>query len=79
MMKKTISLLSDVAIKEDGYYLKLSDRTDLCKLFNSSGGRYLSTRDVVGYANVLWSNQRAPKGSKRYSKGEIIKELTKNT
>lgn len=50
MMKKTISLLSDVVIKEDGYYLKLSDRTDLCKLFNGSGGRYLSTRDVVGYA-----------------------------
>ena len=50
MMKKTISLLSDVAIKEDGYYLKLSDRTDLCKLFNGSGGRNLSTRDVVEYA-----------------------------
>jgi hypothetical protein len=50
MMKKTISLLSDVAIKEDGYYLKLSDRTDLCKLFNDSGGRNFSTRDVVEYA-----------------------------
>lgn len=39
--------LSDIEIKDDGYYLKLSEKDDLCQLFKSYSGREVAPRDVV--------------------------------
>ena len=46
ILKKIVDLFADVAIKEDGYYLKLSDKSDLSDLFKDYG-RDTSPRDVV--------------------------------
>jgi len=46
-MKYIVSKLSDVEIKEDGYYLQLDDKSDLCKLFKSYSGREIGPRDIV--------------------------------
>lgn len=46
-MKYIVAQLSDVEIKEDGYYLQLSDKSDLCKLFKSYSGREIGPRDIV--------------------------------
>lgn len=47
MMKYIASQLSDVEVKDDGYYLQLSEKDDLCQLFKSYGGRDVAPRDVV--------------------------------
>ena len=47
MMKYIVSQLSDVEVKDDGYYLQLSDKSDLCKLFKSYSGREIGPRDIV--------------------------------
>jgi hypothetical protein len=41
-----ISKLDDIVIKDDGYYLYITDRTDLAQLFYN-GGRDTSARDVA--------------------------------
>jgi len=46
-MKYIVSQLSDVEIKEDGYYLQLNDKSDLCQLFKSYSGREIGPRDIV--------------------------------
>jgi hypothetical protein len=46
-MKYVVSQLSDVEVKDDGYYLQLSDKSDLCQLFKSYGGREIAPRDIV--------------------------------
>ena len=46
-MKYIVSQLSDVEVKDDGYYLQLSEKDDLCQLFKSYGGRDVAPRDVV--------------------------------
>jgi hypothetical protein len=46
MMKYIVSQLSDVEVKEDGYYLQLSDKSDLSGLFKDYGSE-TSPRDVV--------------------------------
>jgi hypothetical protein len=45
-MKYVISQLSDVEIKEDGYYLRITDKEDLAELFYD-GGRNLTARQYV--------------------------------
>ena len=45
-MKYIVAQLSDVEIKEDGYYLQLSDKSDLCMLFKSYS-REIGPRDIV--------------------------------
>ena len=45
-MKYIVAQLSDVEIKEDGYYLQLSDKSDLCELFKSYS-REIGPRDIV--------------------------------
>ena len=47
MMKYIASQLSDVEVKDDGYYLKLAEKDDLCQLFKSYSGREVAPRDVV--------------------------------
>ena len=47
MMRYTISQLSDVEIKEDGYYLKLRDKSDLSDLFRSYGSRDIGPKEIV--------------------------------
>jgi hypothetical protein len=56
MMKYIVSQLSDVEVKDDGYYLQLSDKSDLCQLFKSYGGRETSPRDVVNslFEDDMW-------------------------
>ena len=46
ILNKCISDLSDVTVKEDGYYLQIGDREDLADLFYG-GGRDTSARDVA--------------------------------
>ena len=46
MMKYIVSQLSDVEVKDDGYYLQLSDKSDLDGLFRDYS-RDTSPRDVV--------------------------------
>jgi hypothetical protein len=46
MMKYIVSQLSDVEVKDDGYYLQLSDKSDLDGLFKDYS-RDTSPRDVV--------------------------------
>ena len=46
MMKYIVSQLSDVEVKDDGYYLQLSDKSDLDGLFKDYS-RETSPRDVV--------------------------------
>jgi len=46
MMKYIVSQLSDVEVKDDGYYLQLSDKSDLDGLFQDYS-RDTSPRDVV--------------------------------
>jgi hypothetical protein len=55
-MKYIVSQLSDVEVKDDGYYLQLSDKSDLCQLFKSYGGREWSPRDVVNslFEDDIW-------------------------
>lgn len=45
-MKYIVAQLSDVEIKEDGYYLRIGDKEDLAELFDNSG-RNLTARDYV--------------------------------
>ena len=45
-LQKCVDEFSDVVQKEDGYYLKLDDRSDLCKLFDDSG-RDTTARSVA--------------------------------
>jgi hypothetical protein len=45
-LKYCISQLSDVELKEDGYYLQIGDREDLADLFSDSG-RDTTARDVA--------------------------------
>ena len=47
MINNIASQLSDVEVKDDGYYLKLSEKDDLCQLFKSYGGRDIAPRDIV--------------------------------
>lgn len=46
IMKKIIDLFADVVVKEDGYYLKLSDKSDLSGLFKSYS-RDVGPSDIV--------------------------------
>jgi len=46
ILKKCVLELSDVTIKEDGYYLQIGDKKNLADLFYG-GGRDTSARDVV--------------------------------
>jgi hypothetical protein len=46
MMEYIVSQLSDVEVKDDGYYLQLSDKSDLSSLFKDYS-RETSPRDVV--------------------------------
>jgi hypothetical protein len=59
-MKYIVSQLSDVEVKDDGYYLQLSDKSDLCQLFKSYGGRETSPRDVVNslFEDDIWEFYR---------------------
>ena len=56
-LKVCISKLDDIVIKDDGYYLYITDRTDLAQLFYN-GGRDTSARDVaesvLGEDNDMW-------------------------
>jgi hypothetical protein len=54
-LNKCISDLSDVTVKEDGYYLQIGDREDLSDLFYG-GGRDTSARDVAKsvFADDSW-------------------------
>jgi len=55
ILNKCISDLSDVTIKEDGYYLQIGDREDLADLFYD-GGRDTTARDVAKsvFADDSW-------------------------
>jgi hypothetical protein len=46
IMKKIVDLFADVVIKEDGYYLKLSDKSDLSELFKTYS-RDVGPSDIV--------------------------------
>ena len=46
ILKYCIAQLNDIEIKDDGYYLRITDKEDLGELFDNSG-RDLSARDYV--------------------------------
>ena len=46
VMRKTITKLSDVVLKDDGYYLRLSHKSDLASLFKFYS-RGISSKDIV--------------------------------
>jgi hypothetical protein len=55
-IKDIVYQLSDVEIKDGEYYLKLTNKSDLCELFKSYGGRDTSPRDIVNslFEEDMW-------------------------